>query len=204
MKILQELIQFPCRRNLKGLNTQSLGRQYYCYDEIDSTQKEIWRRADNNEIIDGVLVKAEKQTSGVGTHGRTWYTDRNNIAFSFYMELNCKISKIEGITIDIARTIVDVIKKMYNVQLEIKVPNDLYVKGKKLGGILTETKLKGNIAKFLIVGIGMNNSQIEFCDEIENIATSFKKEFSIEVDVEEFITNFCNSFEMMVRKRVVT
>ena len=203
MKILQELTHFPCKRILEGLNTIKLGRNYYYYKEIDSTQKEIWRRINNNEIIDGTLIRAEKQTSGMGTHGRKWYTEENNIAFSLYMRLQCNIDRIEGITIDIATIIVNILKQMYGItKLDIKLPNDIYIHGKKLGGILTETKLKGNIVKYLVVGVGMNNSLMEFCDEIRDTATSFKKEFNLEIDVNKFISNFCNYFEDVILKRI--
>ncbi len=202
MKTLQKLIQLQHNVNLEGLETKKLGRNYIYYYEIDSTQKEIWRRINKSEIIDGTLIRAEKQTSGVGTHGRTWYTEEKNIAFSFYMKLNCTVDKIDGLTLQIAETIIDIIKKMHNITLEIKPPNDLYFKGKKLGGILTQTKLKGNIAKFLVVGIGINNSQMNFEGEIQNIATSLKKEFGVEIEINQFLADFCNKFENIILKRI--
>ncbi|MBR2588396.1 MAG: biotin--[Bacilli bacterium] len=179
-----------------------MGRDYFYYNEIDSTQKEIWRRIDKNEIVNGCIIRAEKQTAGKGTHGRIWYTEENNIAFSLYVELQCNFSKIDGITTQIAEIIVSIIEQMYNIKLEIKLPNDIYINGKKLGGILTETKVKGGVAKFLVVGIGMNNAQLEFSNELNDIATSFKREFALEIDVEEFISSFCNIFESAILERI--
>ncbi len=202
MKILRELTPFQFNANLQNLETKVLGKHYIYYKEIDSTQKEVWRRIDSNEIVDGMLIRTEKQTDGIGTHGRTWYTREKNIAFSFYMKLNCKVSRIDGLTIQIAETIADIIKERYNILLEIKPPNDLYVNGKKIGGILTQTRLSGDNVKFLVVGIGINNSQINFEKEIENIATSFKKEFGIVIDIESFLTEFCNKIEQVILKRI--
>ncbi len=89
-----------------------------------------------------------------GTHGRKWHTDqKNNIAFSFLIEANCEIEKLEGITLEIAETIVEVLKKLYSISLEIKFPNDIVYQEKKIGGILTETKLQGNMVKYMVVGI---------------------------------------------------
>ncbi len=89
-----------------------------------------------------------------GTHGRKWHTDeKNNIAFSFLIKANCNIEKLEGITIEIAETIIEVLKKLYDISPEIKFPNDIVYQGKKLGGILTETKLNGKIVKDMVVGI---------------------------------------------------
>ena len=89
-----------------------------------------------------------------GTHGRRWHTDeKNNIAFSFLIEANCEIEKLEGITLEIAETMVEVFKKLYHISLTIRFPNDIVYQGKKLGGILTETKLCGKIVKYVVVGI---------------------------------------------------
>ena len=89
-----------------------------------------------------------------GTHGRKWHTDeKNNIAFSFVIEPDCDIEKLNGITIEIAKTIVKVFKRLYGISLSIKFPNDIVYQGKKLGGILTETKLSGKIVKYMVIGI---------------------------------------------------
>lgn len=202
MKILQELTGFQCKNDLKKLDTKVLGRNYICFDEIDSTQKEIWRQIDNKKIKNGLLIRAKRQTSGIGTHGRIWYSTENNITFSFYMELNCDISKIKGITTEIANVIISIIKEKYNVNVDIKLPNDLYINGKKLGGILTESKVRGNVVKFVVIGIGINNSQLEFNDELKNIATSLKKEYGIELNTENFIAEFCNKLEKIILKRI--
>lgn len=89
-----------------------------------------------------------------GTHGRKWYTDEeNNIAFSVLIEPNCEIEKLEGLTLEIAEIMIAVFKRLYGISLAIKSPNDLVYQGKKLGGILTETKLKGEIVKYVVIGI---------------------------------------------------
>ena len=94
------------------------------------------------------------KTMECGTHGRTWHTDEeNNIAFSFYINLDCNIKKIEGLTIEIAEIILEVFKRLYNIELQIKEPNDIVINGKKIGGILTQTKLNGEIVKYIVVGI---------------------------------------------------
>lgn len=139
---------------LEKLTTKVLGRNVIYYPEIDSTQLEVWRQVEKGTIQNGTIIMADRQTKGKGTHGRKWYTDEeNNIAFTFFIEANCKISKLEGVTIEIAKIWVEVFKKLYGIFLEIKSPNDLVYQGKKIGGILTETKLIGETVKYLVVGI---------------------------------------------------
>lgn len=181
---------------LKNLKTNFLGKDCIHYKEIDSTQNEIWRLIENKAALSGTVVYADIQTKGKGTHGRIWHTDEaNNIAFSFFLEMNCNIKKLEGITIKTAEIIIEIFKTKYGIKLDIKKPNDIVYKGKKIGGILTETKVIGENVKYLIVGIGINTSKEKFSDDIKKCATSIKKEFNVDVNVEEFITEFCNLFE---------
>ena len=184
---------------LKNLQTKFLGRKVFYYKIIDSTQKEIWRRIDNDNIENGTLIYTDIQTSGIGTHGRKWYTDEeDNIAFSFFINMNCDVGKVEGITIEIAEIIKDILERKYNINVQIKAPNDIYYYGRKLGGILTQTKVLSNKIKYLVVGIGINTNKQYFNEEIKNIATSIKKEFCININKEEFITDFCNDFEKKI------
>lgn len=187
---------------LINLNCNFLGKTFDFYDEIDSTQDEIWRLIESGEIINGQLVAANIQTNGKGTHGRIWHTDESgNIAFSFYIEMNKKIDLLEGLTYEIAKAIVDIFKEKYNIELNIKKPNDIVINNKKIGGILTESKVTQEIVKFLVVGIGLNTNKMNFTDDIKDTATSIKKEFNIEVDSAEFISEFCNNFEKIIQKR---
>ncbi len=181
---------------LKNLKTNFLGRDFIFYDEIDSTQDEILRIIKNNKIKNGTLVMANIQTNGRGTHGRRWHTDEvNNIAFSFYVETNCNVKNLDGITIEIAEVIVDILKEKYEIDLEIKEPNDIIYKNKKVGGILTESKVSFENVKYLIVGIGINTSKKYFSEDIKDIATSIKNEWNIEINAKEFVSDFCNKFE---------
>lgn len=138
-----------------------------------------------------------------GTHGRKWYTSRkNNLAFSFFIKANCKIENLEGITIEIAETILNVFKKLYNIKLKIKKPNDIVFNNKKIGGILTQTKLQGEKVKSIVIGIGINTNQEEMEEEIQKIATSIQKEFKIEIDNRKIICEFCNEFEKKIKSRI--
>lgn len=185
-----------------NVTTDVLGRNAIFYKEIDSTQSEIWRRLKKGELPNGTLIMADKQTKGKGTHGRIWHTDEeNNIAFSFYLETDCPIQKLEGITIEIAKILVEILKEMYHITLTIKVPNDITYQNKKIGGILTESKIQAETVKYLVVGIGMNTNQMNFSEEIKNTATSIKKEFGIEIDRTKVITSFCQQFEETIKRR---
>ena len=143
------------------MTKQILGNVFENYEEIDSTQTEIHRRIEKCKIQNGTIIMANRQTNGKGTHGRVWHTgNENNIAFSFYIETECKPQKIEGITIEIAEILVDIFRKKYNIKLDIKEPNDIMYNNKKIGGILTESKINTEKIKFLVIGIGINTEKM--------------------------------------------
>lgn len=175
---------------LKNLQTKYLARKCEYFETIDSTQSEIYRRI-NSKIENGETVIANLQTNGNGTHGRKWYTDEGgSIAFSMYIETNCNIKKLDGITIEIAKIILEIFKEKYNIELSIKEPNDIVYNSKKIGGILTESKMSGEIVKYLVVGIGINTNKTKFNKEIKNIATSIKMNLILRLIILILFLNF--------------
>lgn len=184
---------------LTTLKTKILGRNCIYYKKIDSTQSEIWRLYQAG-CENGTIVMADNQTDGKGTHGRKWYTvESNNIAFSIIIKTNCNIKKFDGITKKIAEIIVQILKEN-DITATIKEPNDIILNGKKLGGILTQSKVIDEKAKCLVIGIGLNINQEDFPKEIEEIATSIKKETGKTIEVKDFIADFCNRLEDILIK----
>lgn len=178
----------------QNLSTNFLGQDIIIFDTIDSTQDEIKRR---NDLENGTVIIAESQTKGKGTHGRVWYTENSykNIAMTFVLFPNVNISKFEDITVIIAKCIVKTFKKLYNINLDIKYPNDIVINSKKIGGILTETKVIGQNVEKLYVGIGLNILQEKFNEDIKNIASSIINEFNTQCIREDIISEFFNIFE---------
>ena len=185
----------------KNLNTKLIGKHIIFYKTIDSTQLEVLRRIGTSQIENGSIVITNKQTRGRGTHGRTWYTEKNNIAFSIFLNTNCSVEKLEGLTLKIAQILVSVFQECYGIILDIKIPNDLIFHQKKVGGILTQTKVIGKLAKYIVIGIGINTNQEIFPKELENIATSIKNEFNLTVDNTKIIEKFCYYLEQELFKK---
>jgi BirA family biotin operon repressor/biotin-[acetyl-CoA-carboxylase] ligase len=68
----------------------------------------------------------------------------------------------------------------------IKLPNDLWLNGKKVAGILTEN-IVGKDVKLSVMGIGLNTNIEKFPKDLENIATSLKIELAKKVDNEKIL-----------------
>lgn len=88
---------------------------------------------------------------------------------------------------------------MCYIDLEIKPPNDLMLKGKKIGGILTEINTRGETVKELYIGIGFNVNQTKFSEELQNKVTSLKMNNIEGIKVEDVICKICNELEREVQ-----
>lgn len=178
---------------IKKAHTRYLGKNIIFYDEIDSTQEEAKRRINNLE--NGTIIIADKQTKGRGTKGRTWHTKNDNIAMTIILKPKCKIKDISDLTINIARIMKESIYDLYNYKLTIKEPNDLILNNKKICGILTESKTLGEDVESILIGIGLNVNETKFEKDIEEIATSLKMEFNKNFNREDIIIKFIEMFE---------
>lgn len=178
---------------LKNLKTKYLGRNLLYFETIDSTQTYLKTL---KEPPNGTIVIADKQTAGIGTHERIWYTGiGKNIAMSFVILPNCTIQAIQNLTVSIAECMIETLDFLYQIKLSIKVPNDIYYQGKKVGGILTESMSKGEQIEKIYIGIGLNVNQEKFEEDLSQIATSLKIEFKKEFVREEIIVEFLNRLE---------
>lgn len=179
---------------LAYLQTKTIARNIKEYEILDSTQE--MAKTMIKKVPNGTMILAKEQKNGIGTHQRKWYTNKkDNITFTLILYPNCKVSELEGITIKIAKCIKEVLKENYNIEVEIKEPNDIMLNNRKLAGILTQTSTIEERVQYLLIGIGLNVNQTEFVKEIENVATSLKKEYRREFEKEKIIAEICNKLE---------
>ena len=100
---------------------------------IDSTNAYAKRIA--NEIKENIVIISKKQTNGYGTSNRKWYSDEDSIICSFLIK-NSKKTITLDYSYRIGVIVSNIINKTCNVDTYVKKPNDIYLNGKKLGGIL--------------------------------------------------------------------
>ncbi len=129
--------------------------------ETDSTQK----RLREGDFPCGTVFVADRQKEGKGRKGRRWESQEGGLYFSFVL-CGEDFSKPFQIPLVAGLAVSDFLDSL-GIRTAVKWPNDVYVKGKKISGILAErTKDK------IIVGIGLNINQRGFPPDIEDRATS--------------------------------
>ena len=111
---------------------------------------------------------------------------------------NKKVVELEGLTVNIAKAIKKAIFELYNIELNIKEPNDLLLNKKKICGILTEVNSIGEKINYLLISIGFDVNETEFPQELEDIVTSLKKEYKKEFSREEIIVQIIKNIEKIL------
>ncbi len=161
----------------QDLNTKVVGKKIEYYKVIDSTNTEAKNLASLG-VSDGTIVFSEHQTRGRGRLNRSWLAPPGkNILFSIIFYPGISPSLVFRLTMLASIAAVRAVKKVCNIDAKIKWPNDLYVNGKKICGILTEFSADHDTVHYTVVGIGLNvNFDISKNTEIKDIATSLMRE----------------------------
>lgn len=161
-------------------------------DSIDSTNSEALRRLP--ELSGGTVLAAREQTAGRGQRGNTWFSaPGENLTFSIVLK-DLPLKAPEAVRLNYMTSVaVASYLESHGVEASIKWPNDIYVSGKKICGMLIENVLGANgEIKASVVGIGINLNQKTF-PQLAN-ATSLSlctgKAYELEAELGKFLSLF--------------
>lgn len=165
------------------------------FEELDSTNN----YAKNNIAIlnDGDVIFAKKQTNGRGRMNRAWSSASGNLTFTIVIKDKFLLSKFDSLSLLSSSAIFNVLSK-YTSFVSIKWPNDVYIKDKKISGILLEGASTEEGLSYLLIGIGININISSFPLELQNKATSLFLETNVRYDVTEILRLFLKEFENLV------
>lgn len=119
--------------------------------ELDSTNTELMRRARDGRL-EPVLLVAERQTAGRGRLGRVW--DGGAVAgdtLTFSLGLPLRMNDWSGLSLAVGVSVA----QSLHPDLQLKWPNDVWLRGRKLGGILIETTQVDGV-RYAVIGVGIN------------------------------------------------
>lgn len=128
-------------------------------ETVDSTNNEAKRRLADGNISGTMLIVSGEQTLGRGRNGRNFYSPKGmGLYFSLVTSPKSDLPSAIGITSYAAVCVVEAVKELTGTDTEIKWVNDIYLKGKKICGILTEavSDFETGTVNNIIVGIGIN------------------------------------------------
>ena len=158
--------------------TKVVGRDIRVFEQTTSTNDVIEKLA-HDGVKEGVVVFAESQTKGRGRLGRAWTSPlRKGLWFSVLLRPDLRPQETTQLTVAAATALWRAIHNETGLRPEIKWPNDLLLRGRKVTGILTELTAELDRVKHVILGIGMdvNLNAGDFPSELRKLATSLKIE----------------------------
>ena len=163
----------------------------FSYKTIDSTNTQMKKLAINGGKNHSVIV-SEEQSAGRGRFGRSFYSPaQKGVYMSVLLKTGDSLQNATMITIKTAVAVRRAIAKLYDIEVAIKWGNDLYYRGKKVCGILSEaiSDFESGMIEAIIIGIGINVSTDNFPLEIASIATSLGLQ---EANRNQFIAEILN------------
>ena len=182
-----------------NLRTKILGGKIEYYNRLESTNAEAW------ELLalgaeHGTVVLTDNQFQGKGRGGNSWFMGAGiGLAMSVIINKKYPLEYSGLISLAIGIAASQSIEKR-GLKSKLKWPNDILINGKKVGGILCETKIQEGWIKKIVVGIGINVNETsnEFPDSIKDNSTSMSICSNHPHQRELVVAEFLNSLEYLL------
>ncbi len=146
-----------------GLEPLYFGKEILTFESLPSTNFYLRELAARSPQPEGLVVRAEYQTSGRGQMGNAWHSaPRQNLLFSLLLKPNwLKTSQVFYLNMSVCLALLDALNS-FRPGFLIKWPNDVLFDEKKVAGILLENTLSRKGVSESVVGIGLNVNEKDF------------------------------------------
>lgn len=168
------------------------------YDKVDSTNSEASRKLDSIDNLS--VLSARLQYGGRGKDSNVWLTEPGeNLTFSIvlkYGRSHCAPdfpARCQMLVSALTAACVVSFLAGKGVKARVKWPNDIYVEGKKISGILIEHRMAGRLLESSIIGVGINLNQTVFPSSLPN-PVSLSLLTGEKYDVRECLEEYCRLF----------
>jgi len=147
-------------------------------------------------FMEGTVILAVDQYAGRGQSGKVWQSQHGkNLTLSLLlMPAFLNPSQQFDLNVAISLALREVLAQILKQPVLIKWPNDLYVKNKKIGGMLIENILQGSHWKYSVIGIGLNVNQAAFPEAVPN-ACSIKQLLHQDYNIQDLLSDLCKAIE---------
>ncbi|MBI4635203.1 MAG: biotin--[acetyl-CoA-carboxylase] ligase [Candidatus Rokubacteria bacterium] len=160
---------------------------------VDSTQTVVWALAERG-ARDRTVVVADLQTAGRGRRGRSWdAASGTSLLASILVWPRLASRCLPTLSLATAVAVAGALARVAEVRPRLKWPNDVLVGGRKIGGILLESRIAD--APVVAVGIGINLSQRRFPPSLDGRATSVVLEAGRAVDRDAVLSVVLEEFD---------
>ena len=153
------IVQMPATPHLALIQAHlrlRLVPELVCLDSVDSTNAEAERRLAAGAPVPLVII-AREQTQGRGRLGRHWHSAANgNLYATFVFRPQIEPARLQDFTLWMGLNVCELVQNFCKIQPGLKWPNDLFLDGRKAGGMLTEARVDADQVRDLVFGLGLN------------------------------------------------
>jgi BirA family biotin operon repressor/biotin-[acetyl-CoA-carboxylase] ligase len=186
----------PFQRAFLSTPRRVLGTLIHCrsLESTNAFAKDAAAKTD----AEGVVVLADRQTGGVGRHGRTWFSPPGGLYVSLLLRpATLPTQQTPLITLTTGVAVAQTLQRMYQLRPALKWPNDILIENRKVAGILCEQGLTGNRVDYTIVGIGINaNTPLEaFPKELQVGSTTLRSHVKKTVKLPNLLGGLIETWE---------
>ena len=192
---------------MQNLDTKFLGKKVYYFSTIDTTQNFAMEIVTKNNT-NGTIIIAKKQTGGRGRVKRKWKSPVGGIWMSIIIHPKFGVSSTTLVPIAISLALCLAIEKTLKIKPELKWPNDVTIKGKKVAGVLVDASVVSNEVEYMIIGVGINfkikptelANAIKKTPNFYGVTTLVKKDKNSLPLLHQFLYELENVFQMIDSK----
>lgn len=156
------------------LNSELKNLPIQIYTQINSTN--LYLKEQATTMKSNCLIVAHAQSKGQGQRGKSFFSPANSGLYLSLLLKPCAYSTADAwkLTIMSAVAMSQALEEISEKNIQLKWVNDLFIEGKKIGGILTESAIEKNKLIWAIIGVGVNLYAPEhgFPDNLSSVASS--------------------------------
>jgi BirA family transcriptional regulator, biotin operon repressor / biotin---[acetyl-CoA-carboxylase] ligase len=184
-----------------ALGESHIGNEIVAVEEARSTNDLVWGAVDRG-AAEGFAVFAERQTAGRGQYGRRWESaPYQGLWFSVLLRPPITLNESPRLTSLLATVIATTIIKETGCAASIKPPNDIYVAGRKVAGVLVEGRTASDGSYIAVAGLGVNLNQTleDFPAELRATAGSLRMAIGRQINRAQFAVALLRNLETVYR-----
>tara|TARA_B110000037_G_scaffold88063_1_gene104429 strand:+ start:62851 stop:63594 length:744 start_codon:yes stop_codon:yes gene_type:complete len=149
---------------------------------VDSTNNYAANLLKTTNVVNGTTIRTKRQDKGRGQLGTIWHTaPGKNLVLSTIIFPALKIERAFYLNITVSLAVNSTLKAL-GINSKVKWPNDIYVDGNKIAGILIENQIQGKLINSSILGLGLNVNQLIFPEELSATSIAIEKGFEMEIE----------------------
>ena len=168
---------------------------------VDSTNNYLVDLSKDETLVEGTVVVAKQQTEGKGQRNNNWCSEANkSLCVSILLKPKLDVAQHFLFNMFVSLSVCQAINN-FCLNAQIKWPNDIFIEGKKVAGILIENSIRSNKIEKSVIGIGINiNNNISEIPSATSMAYFLKKTPTI-LELLELIFNSIEKNYFLLRQR---